>query len=165
MEGDEVNGKGVSYFFPSGKTVLSVEYLTRQDLIDQYYPLAEERDYIPYATVRDLDELRINAGHEPPPNTINLSPDPRAGQPFTLSLFPRPGNASLRIVVNLDHPRTVRLSIFDVAGRTVSVLCDGLCPSGENAWTWKAPQQSGGVYFVGLETEGSRTVAKALILK
>lgn len=50
-------------FTAAGKTVLSVDYLTDSDKIDDFYDRAEDKGYIPYATVRDLDELTVNEGH------------------------------------------------------------------------------------------------------
>lgn len=52
-------------FSVAGKTILSVDYLTDLEKIDNFYDLATARDYIPYATVRDLDALTVNSGHEP----------------------------------------------------------------------------------------------------
>ncbi len=52
-------------FVTEGKLVLSVDYLTEADKIDDYYDRAVDHDYIPYATVRELDALTVNAGHEP----------------------------------------------------------------------------------------------------
>lgn len=52
-------------FVAQGKLVLSVDYLTDATLTDDYYSRAEAQSYVPYATVRDLGALTVNAGHEP----------------------------------------------------------------------------------------------------
>lgn len=52
-------------FREAGKVVLSIEYLTDDTKIDDFYERALEKGYIPYATVRALDALTINSGHEP----------------------------------------------------------------------------------------------------
>ncbi len=52
-------------FRQAGKLVLVTDYVTQSDLIDDFYSKAGSRGYIPYATVRDLDRLTINSGHEP----------------------------------------------------------------------------------------------------
>ena len=52
-------------FVNEGKLVLSVDYLTEADKVDDYYERAENHDYIPYATVRELDALTVNLGHTP----------------------------------------------------------------------------------------------------
>jgi cysteinyl-tRNA synthetase len=47
------------------KVVLSVDYVTTVPNIGSFYTLATAARYAPYATVRELDALTINAGHEP----------------------------------------------------------------------------------------------------
>jgi endo-alpha-1,4-polygalactosaminidase (GH114 family) len=48
-----------------GKLVLVVDYATKRALVGEFYSEASERGYVPYATVRDLDEIVVNPGHEP----------------------------------------------------------------------------------------------------
>lgn len=52
-------------FRDAGKLVLAVDYLTDEDKIDDFYDSAATAGYVPYATVRDLDALTLNDGHEP----------------------------------------------------------------------------------------------------
>lgn len=61
---DEAIGN-LDIFRQSGKLVMVTDYVTRSELIDDFYSKAENKGYIPYATVRDLDRLTINPGHEP----------------------------------------------------------------------------------------------------
>jgi len=56
---------GLDVFKQAGKLVLVTDYVTRPELIDSFYAKAEAKGYVPYATVRDLDVLTINPGHEP----------------------------------------------------------------------------------------------------
>jgi cysteinyl-tRNA synthetase len=56
---------GLERFRAAGKLVLVIDYVTRPDLIDDFYERAKSRGFVPYATVRDLDRLTVNAGHEP----------------------------------------------------------------------------------------------------
>jgi cysteinyl-tRNA synthetase len=56
---------GLDRFLDADKLVLVVDYVTRKELIDDFYARAEARGYVPYATVRDLDRLTTNPGHEP----------------------------------------------------------------------------------------------------
>jgi cysteinyl-tRNA synthetase len=52
-------------FKAAGKPVLVTDYVTRRPRIDAFCDRAQARGYVPYATRRDLDVLRINRGHEP----------------------------------------------------------------------------------------------------
>lgn len=49
----------------AGKVVLVIDYVTQQNLIDDFYSKALAKGYVPYATVRDLDRITINTGHNP----------------------------------------------------------------------------------------------------
>ncbi len=52
-------------FLQAGKTVLVIDYVRQNNLINDFYNKAENKGYVPYATTRDLDSLVINPGHEP----------------------------------------------------------------------------------------------------
>ena len=54
-------------FVARAKPVLATEYLSPQNrtAVDRFYRLGAERGYIPFASGRALDELRVNPGHEP----------------------------------------------------------------------------------------------------
>lgn len=48
-----------------GRIVLAVDYVRRPENIAAFYRLARARGYVPYATVRALDQLVVNPGFEP----------------------------------------------------------------------------------------------------
>jgi len=52
-------------FRQAGKLVLVIDYATRPALIDDFYPRARTRGFLPYASVRALDHLTFNPGHGP----------------------------------------------------------------------------------------------------
>ncbi|MFC2066590.1 MJ1477/TM1410 family putative glycoside hydrolase [Chloroflexota bacterium] len=52
-------------FKQAGKLVLVIDYPTQRDLINDFYSKANTKGYVPYSTVRDLDQLIINTGYEP----------------------------------------------------------------------------------------------------
>lgn len=49
----------------AGKPVLAVDYCRAPGRVDRFYELARSEGLVPYATVRDLDRLVVNPGHEP----------------------------------------------------------------------------------------------------
>jgi cysteinyl-tRNA synthetase, unknown class len=57
--------RSISRFRDAGKLVLCTDYCRRQAHIDRFYRLAKAGDFVPYATVRDLDKLIVNPGHAP----------------------------------------------------------------------------------------------------
>jgi cysteinyl-tRNA synthetase len=52
-------------FCQAGRLVLVIDYVRQPQLIDDFYAKARAKSYVPYATVRDLDSLSVNPGHEP----------------------------------------------------------------------------------------------------
>lgn len=52
-------------FKNAGKLVLTIDYATTPAHVDDAYAQAQARGYVPFVTVRDLDRLTINPGHEP----------------------------------------------------------------------------------------------------
>ena len=52
-------------FKNGGKLVLTVDYATTPARVDDAYAKSLAQGYVPFVTVRDLDQLTINPGHEP----------------------------------------------------------------------------------------------------
>jgi cysteinyl-tRNA synthetase len=52
-------------YVAAGKKVLVVDYCRQAGHVDDVYGRAAARGSVPYCTVRDLDRLIINPGHEP----------------------------------------------------------------------------------------------------
>jgi cysteinyl-tRNA synthetase len=52
-------------FKNTGKLVLTVDYATTPAHTDDAYARSLAKGYVPFVTVRDLDQLTINPGHEP----------------------------------------------------------------------------------------------------
>ncbi len=63
---DEYRLSFLAQYCDFGFPVFSVEYLTKSAKIDAFYAdVAPGAGFVPYATVRDLDRMVVNAGHEP----------------------------------------------------------------------------------------------------
>ena len=96
---------------------------------------------------------------------------PTRGRNLGLTLFqnaPNPFRSSTRIAFDLEVPMTVRLSVYDVAGRRVATLSEGILPEGPHAVAWDGRSDRGsrvaaGSYWYVLETDTGR-VAKGLLL-
>ena len=52
-------------FKNAGKLVLTTDYATTPAHVDQAYTQSQAKGYLPFCTVRNLDQLTINPGHEP----------------------------------------------------------------------------------------------------
>ena len=99
--------------------------------------------------------------------------DPTTGVPDgAVSLLrqnrPNPARTGTTIQFVLASPTEVALDVFDVAGRKVASLEDGLMESGPHDAPWDLTDETGnavasGVYFYRLET-GDETLTRKLIV-
>jgi P pilus assembly chaperone PapD len=75
--------------------------------------------------------------------------------------FPNPAHGAMTFFVSVPHTMHVSAAIYDLAGRRVAPLFDGVAPAGRNSYSWDGRDPGGatlasGVYFVGLDAEGTR---------
>jgi len=70
---------------------------------------------------------------------------------FSLSQnYPNPFNPTTVISVQLTVDSRVHLVVYDLLGREVSVLADGMMTAGLHSATWNAQNVSSGMYFARL---------------
>ena len=84
---------------------------------------------------------------------------------FTLSSFPNPFNPSTTLSFTLPKSGNVRLAVYDILGREVKVLQEGIVEAGEHAVTFDGSHLSSGIYFARLESSGNVKTQKLLLLK
>ncbi len=78
---------------------------------------------------------------------------------------PNPFNPSTRIEYAVPAPGYVSLRIFDMLGREVAVLVDGMVEAGWYSLNFNAQNLSSGVYLYRLESSGFAQTLKMVILK
>jgi CubicO group peptidase (beta-lactamase class C family) len=85
-----------------------------------------------------------------------------AAAPLRLALtqnHPNPFNPSTTIGYSLSRPDRVTLAIYNMLGRKVATLYDGLQQAGHHRVTWHVADGPSGVYFARLENDsGVRTI-------
>jgi hypothetical protein len=79
--------------------------------------------------------------------------------------YPNPFNASTIITYTLPQPGLISLDIYDLLGRKVESLFDGLQPSGEHSLIWNADGLSSGVYFYKLTAEEFSETRKMILVR
>jgi hypothetical protein len=84
--------------------------------------------------------------------------------------FPNPARNSMTLQFVLPQDESVRLSIYDVAGRRVRVLATGARPAGANMLAWDMRDEQGltvgsGVYFARLEANHHVVTQKLIRLR
>jgi len=79
--------------------------------------------------------------------------------------YPNPFNARTRIEFDLPHSENVRLSVFDIAGRTVAILADGMMNAGHHQLDFNAANLPSGVYILRMDASEFTATQKLLLLK
>jgi len=72
--------------------------------------------------------------------------------------FPNPSHSSTTVAFSLEEPGRVRLIVYDLLGRQVEVLVEGIRSPGEHVVQWEAREMPAGTYLLRLEAgRGART--------
>lgn len=80
--------------------------------------------------------------------------------------YPNPFNPSTNIIFELAKATRVTLSIFDVTGKRVATLVNGMMPAGKHSVVWDAAKRmASGVYVAQLEGEGISARMKMTLMK
>ena len=79
--------------------------------------------------------------------------------------YPNPFNPRLTIAYTLPNQAPVQLDIFDVGGRHVESLVDGIQAAGENNSAWDAARFPSGAYFYRLRVDGQAVTGKVQLIK
>ncbi len=87
-----------------------------------------------------------------------------------LRLRPNPFNPRTEIVCDLDRAGWMELGVYDIRGRQVVVLHEGIASAGPFTSSWNGLDSSGlaqpgGVYLFRMSTSTGRSVAKGVLLK
>ena len=118
----------------------------------------------------DLDALQCSCDRYPPgPGTTSVPLGGPGREPANVRLAARmrPGQAVLRY--GLDAQRPIRLEIFDVAGRRLTTLVDGVRGAGEHEVAWQGTSEGGrarsGVYFARISAPGETASATVILMQ
>ena len=79
--------------------------------------------------------------------------------------FPNPFNPTTTLTYALPQHAEVRLTVYDVLGRQVAVLVEGMQPPGEHQVQLDARTWASGLYFYRLEAAGQHQIRRMLLIK
>ena len=79
--------------------------------------------------------------------------------------YPNPFNATTTISYDLAEKCPVRLTIYDILGRKVTVLVNEMQWAGKHKFAWDAGRFSSGPYICNLDAGSSAESRKMLLLK
>ncbi len=105
--------------------------------------------------------IRINAF-----NWLNFTKieDAKIPENFSFSQnYPNPFNAQTMIQYSLSEQADVSIDIFDILGRNVVNIAEGLMPAGKHLAVWDASEQASGIYFYRIKA-GDKIETKKMVL-
>jgi hypothetical protein len=95
--------------------------------------------------------------------TDDIDPMPSA---FSLSQnYPNPFNAQTTIRFSLSNKSMVSIDIFDILGRKIKTLAEGIESAGDHQEIWHASGQSSGIYFYRIRAGDFQETKRMLLLK
>jgi murein tripeptide amidase MpaA len=105
--------------------------------------------------------------------TTGVDDEPAAALPAAVVFEtprPNPFNPEVKFVFSLSEAGHVRLTVFDVLGRGVRVLAEGVFPAGRSVVRWDGLDGYGrnlpsGVYFVRLDAADKTAVQRAVLVR
>jgi hypothetical protein len=84
---------------------------------------------------------------------------------FLSQNYPNPFNAQTMIRYTLPEQSLVSIDIFDMLGRKVESLAEGVKPAGEHLVIWDASKQTSGIYFYRVKAGGIFETKQMVLIK
>ncbi len=78
---------------------------------------------------------------------------------------PNPFNPETRLEFSIPEAANVTLTVFDITGREVAVLVEGLLPAGSHSVMFDGSTLASGVYFASFKANDFKAMRKMLLLK
>ncbi len=98
----------------------------------------------------------------------NVSTDEDNNLPHTVSLspvYPNPFNSFASIWYSTSGKNSSTLQVYDITGKLVETLVNGVTKTGEHEVVWNASNYSSGVYFVQLQSGKYVETQKIILIK
>jgi hypothetical protein len=110
-----------------------------------------------------------NAG-VPVRGTISVKAKGGGGAAVSASAAPNPFNPQTKVNCTLKSAGTATVKIFSLEGRLVKTLHDGFLPAGSSELHWNGLDNASrpvpsGVYFLHVQSAGTKAVEKLYLLK
>jgi len=109
-----------------------------------------------------LDLVRVNANH----NVTGVAATKLQPTVFSLAQnYPNPFNPSTKIAYSLKNSGKVTLTVFDLLGKQVATLVNGIQSAGPHEAVFSAGGLSSGIYFYRIETSAGSLTHKMVLMK
>ena len=143
----------------------SAQVLGEQALELHFTPQAGEAFTMPGLVWARVNENELNPAPVPAPSAPALS--------FLARPAPNPARSPVRFALGIsaaDAGAPARLTVYDLAGRVVRVLHDGLLPAGHHEMNWNLTRMDGrltapGVYLVRARTKSFEATQRVIVVR
>ena len=98
---------------------------------------------------------------------VPVEEEPASTLPSRFALqapYPNPFNQVARLRFELPYKAEIRLAVYDLLGREVSILADGAMKAGVHVVTLNGGELASGVYFVRLAAAGAAVQTVKMVL-
>gem|GEM_PF-5436178 len=102
------------------------------------------------------------------PTSIDDGPAQIPDNFFTSRSYPNPFNPAATIAFDLPDAQHVRVAVFDILGREIAVLMDGIAPAGENEIQFDLREYNipaSSIYFYRIDGDKGSAYGKMMLLK
>ena len=79
--------------------------------------------------------------------------------------YPNPFNPTINIVLNQNQSGSMKIIIYDIKGRELKILFDGIMQPGKSNFTWNATIYPTGIYFIKAISKNQTQVKKVILIK
>ena len=78
---------------------------------------------------------------------------------------PNPFNPTTNVIFNQNQSGPIKLAVYDIKGRELAVLFNGIMQPGKSSFTWNATIYPTGIYFIKAISENQKQVKKITLVK
>jgi len=82
-----------------------------------------------------------------------------------LQNFPNPFNPRTRVGLNISHDIMGRLVVYDLTGRSIAILFNGLLHPGHHEFEWNGSNAASGIYYYAFRSSHGEEIRKMLLIR
>ena len=113
-----------------------------------------------------IDDLQLIL----PTSEVGADPAPQVRRLHLSPAQPNPARTGTTVRLSLPTAQQTQVRVFDLAGRLVQTLHDGMIERGDHAFAWEGRGADGhradpGVYFIRVQTEGTEQSTRVFLIR
>ncbi|MBK7254173.1 MAG: S8 family peptidase [Ignavibacteria bacterium] len=151
----------------------SIPQINMKATVEYYFAAQDVALPVPLSSTLPSGGSGVNPAGSNPPNAkfsfrvypYSYNANPVSVNIITLNNYPNPFNPETMISYYLGNGGKVTLKVYDVSGKELAVLADGIQPEGAHEIRFNGGSLSSGVYFYKLITENKTLVKQMILLK